>query len=204
MSETGSTLSGDWEFDPAHTRIGFSARHAMVTTVRGSFNDVQGYFHADLDDMSKSTARVILKAASVDTRNNDRDNHLRSADFFDVEKWPDITFESSQIEEVSDNAYVVSGHLTIRDVTKPVTIPLELMGVQTDAFGALRAGFEGSRRINRRDYGLEWNMPLDKGGVLVSERISLEFEISAIQKTSEADHQDQQDQQEQQEEHQEG
>ena len=109
MSETGSTLSGDWEFDPAHTRIGFSARHAMVTTVRGSFNDVQGYFHADLDDMSKSSARVVLKAASVDTRNDDRDNHLRSADFFDVEKWPDITFESTQIEEVSDNAYVVSG-----------------------------------------------------------------------------------------------
>ena len=185
MSETGSTLSGDWEFDPAHTRIGFSARHAMVTTVRGSFNDVQGYFHADLDDMSKSSARVVLKAASVDTRNNDRDNHLRSADFFDVEKWPDITFESTQIEEVSDNAYVVSGHLTIRDVTKPVTIPLELIGVQTDAFGALRAGFEGSRRINRRDYGLEWNMPLDKGGVLVSERISLEFEISAVQKVAE-------------------
>ena len=157
----------------------------MVTTVRGSFNDVQGYFHADLDDMSKSSARVVLKAASVDTRNNDRDNHLRSADFFDVEKWPDITFESTQIEEVSDNAYVISGHLTIRDVTKPVTIPLELMGVQTDAFGALRAGFEGSRRINRRDFGLEWNMPLDKGGVLVSERISLEFEISAIQKVPE-------------------
>lgn len=176
-----STLSGDWEFDPAHTRIGFSARHAMVTTVRGSFNDVQGYFHADLDDMSKSTARVVLKAASVDTRNNDRDNHLRSPDFFDVEKWPDITFESTQIEEVADNAYVVSGHLTIRDVTKPVTIPLELIGVQTDAFGALRAGFEGSRRINRRDYGLEWNMPLDKGGVLVSDRISLEFEVSAVQ-----------------------
>ena len=93
--------------------------------------------------MSKSSARVVLKAASVDTRNNDRDNHLRSADFFDVEKWPDITFESTQIEEVADNAYVISGHLTIRDVTKPVTIPLELMGVQTDAFGALRAGFRG-------------------------------------------------------------
>ena len=199
MSETGSTLSGDWEFDPAHTRIGFSARHAMVTTVRGSFNDVQGYFHADLDDMSKSSARVVLKAASVDTRNNDRDNHLRSGDFFDVEKWPDIVFESTQIEEVSDNAYVISGHLTIRDVTKPVTIPLELMGVQTDAFGALRAGFEGSRRINRREYGLEWNMPLDKGGVLVSERISLEFEISAVQKTSEGAHQENQENQENQE-----
>lgn len=187
MSETGSPLSGDWEFDPTHTRVGFSARHAMVTTVRGSFNDVQGYFHANLDDMSKSSARVTLKAASIDTRNNDRDNHLRSADFFDVEKFPDITFESTQIEEVGDGAYVVSGHLTIRDVTKPVTIPIELLGVQTDAFGALRAGFEGTRRINRRDYGLEWNMPLDKGGVLVSERITLEFEISAVQKKPEGE-----------------
>ncbi|ADU49561.1 YceI family protein [Intrasporangium calvum] len=193
-----STLSGNWELDPAHTRIGFSARHAMVTTVRGSFNDVQGYFHADLDDMSKSNARVILKAASVDTRNNDRDNHLRSADFFDVERFPDITFESTQIEEVGDGAYVVSGHLTIRDITKPVTIPIELLGVQTDAFGALRAGFEGTRRINRRDYGLEWNMPLDKGGVLVSERITLEFEISAVQTAPEGagDQAGQQDQHE--------
>ena len=135
--------------------------------------------------MAKSYAEVTLKAASVDTRNQQRDDHLRSADFFDVEKWPDIRFESTQIEEVEDNAYMVSGDLTIRDVTKPVTIPLELMGVQTDAFGALRAGFEGSRRINRRDFGLEWNMPLDAGGVLVSEKISLEFEISAIQKVPE-------------------
>lgn len=196
MSETGSPLSGDWEFDPTHTRVGFSARHAMVTTVRGSFNDVQGYFHANLDDMSKSSARVTLKAASIDTRNNDRDNHLRSADFFDVEKFPDITFESTQIEEVGDGAYVVSGHLTIRDVTKPVTIPIELLGVQTDAFGALRAGFEGTRRINRRDYGLEWNMPLDKGGVLVSERITLEFEISAVQKKPEGEQAEQAEQHE--------
>lgn len=180
MSETGIALSGEWELDPAHTRIGFSARHAMVTTVRGSFNDVEGRFHADLDDMSKSTATVRLKAASVDTRNQQRDDHLRSPDFFDVEKWPEILFESTQIEEVEENAYIVTGDLTIRDITKQVTIPLELMGVQTDAFGAIRAGFEGSRRINRRDFGLEWNMPLDAGGLLVSERISLEFEISAI------------------------
>ena len=180
MSETGSALSGEWELDPAHTRIGFSARHAMVTTVRGSFNDVEGRFHADLDDMSKSTATVRLKAGSVDTRNQQRDDHLRSGDFFDVEKWPEILFESTQIEEVEENAYIVTGDLTIRDITKQVTIPLELMGVQTDAFGAIRAGFEGSRRINRRDFGLEWNMPLDAGGLLVSERISLEFEISAI------------------------
>jgi polyisoprenoid-binding protein YceI len=184
MTDKGSELSGDWDFDPAHTRIGFSARHAMVTTVRGSFNDVTGRFYADVDDMSKSYAEVTLKTASVDTRNQQRDDHLRSADFFDAEKWPDIHFESTQIEEVEENAYMVSGNLRIRDVTKPVTIPLELMGVQTDAFGALRAGFEGSRRINRRDFGLEWNMPLDSGGVLVSEKISLEFEISAVKRGS--------------------
>ena len=182
MTDKGSELSGDWDFDPAHTRIGFSARHAMVTTVRGSFNDVTGRFYADVADMSKSYAEITLKTASVDTRNQQRDDHLRSADFFDAEKWSDIHFQSTQIEEVEENAYMVSGNLTIRDVTKPVTIPLELIGVQTDAFGALRAGFEGSRRINRRDFGLEWNMPLDSGGVLVSEKISLEFEISAVKR----------------------
>jgi polyisoprenoid-binding protein YceI len=195
MTDNGPALSGDWDFDPAHTRIGFSARHAMVTTVRGSFNDVTGHFYADLEDMSKSTAEVILKAASVDTRNQQRDDHLRSPDFFDVEKWPDIRFESTQIEEVEERAYMISGNLTIRDITKSVTIPLELMGVETDAFGMLRAGFEGSRRINRRDFGLEWNMPLDSGGVLVSEKISLEFEISAIKRQPDGEDQPAEEQQ---------
>ena len=186
MTDNGSPLGGDWDFDPAHTRIGFSARHAMVTTVRGSFNDVTGRFYADLEDMSKSYAEVTLKAASVDTRNQQRDDHLRSPDFFDVEKWPEIVFTSTSVEEVEERAYMVSGDLTIRDITKHITVPLELMGVEKDAFGALRAGFEGSRRVNRRDFGLEWNMPLDSGGVLVSEKISLEFEISAIKRGSDA------------------
>lgn len=183
---TDFDLSGDWEFDPSHTRIGFSARHAMVTTVRGSFNDIEGHVHADLEDMTKSTATVRLKAASIDTRNDQRDTHLRSADFFDAERWPDILFESTSIEEVEERAYIVNGHLTIRDVTRPVSIPLELMGVQTDPTGAIRAGFEGSRRINRRDFGLEWNVALDAGGVLVSEKIALEFEISAVKKVDDA------------------
>lgn len=182
MTDTAAALNGDWDFDPAHTRIGFSARHAMVTTVRGSFNDVTGRLYADLDDMSTSYAEVTLRTASVDTRNQQRDDHLRSADFFDVERWPEIRFRSTQVEEVEERAYMVSGDLTIRDVTRPVTIPIELVGVQTDATGALRAGFEGSRRINRRDFGLEWNMPLDAGGVLVSEKITLEFEISAVKR----------------------
>ncbi|MFQ6171005.1 YceI family protein [Oryzobacter sp. R7] len=182
MSEPGPALNGDWEFDPAHTRIGFSARHAMVTTVRGSFNDVEGHIHADLDDMSNSSVVVTLRSASVDTRSKDRDTHLRSADFFDVENYPEITFVSTRVEEVDENAFAVTGELTIRDITQELMIPIALTGVETDAFGVLRAGFEGTRRVNRRDFGLEWNMPLDSGGVLVSEKITLEFEISATKK----------------------
>ena len=186
MTDNRPDLSGDWDLDPAHTRIGFSAKHAMVANVRGAFNDVTGSLHVDFDDTTKSTADIVLKVASVDTRNTQRDDHLRSADFFNAEKWPDVVFKSSRIEEVGDNALVVSGDLTIRDITKPITIPIEFTGVETDAFGALRAGFEGTRRIDRREYGLEWNMPLDSGGWLVSEKITLEFEISAIKRESDA------------------
>jgi polyisoprenoid-binding protein YceI len=187
MTDTGPDLNGDWDLDPAHTRIGFSAKHAMVANVRGAFNDVTGTLHVDFDEPEKSSAEIVLKAASVDTRNTQRDEHLRSAEFFDVEQWPDITFRSTRIEEVAENALVVSGDLTIRDVTKPITIPIEFTGAQTDAFGELRAGFEGTRRIDRREYGLEWNMALDSGGWLVSEKITLEFEISAIKRVGAAE-----------------
>lgn len=175
-------INGDWEFDPEHTRIGFSARHAMITSVRGSFNEVKGLLHVDVDHPENCSAVVTLSVASVDTRNAKRDEHLRSGDFFDAEKWPAITFVSTSIEEVDENALAVIGDLTIRDVTKQIMIPLAVTGVEQDAFGALRAGFEGTRRLERRDFGLEWNMPLDSGGVLVSERITLEFEISAIKR----------------------
>ncbi|MWC00230.1 YceI family protein [Agromyces seonyuensis] len=185
MTENGPDLSGDWDFDPAHTRIGFSAKHAMVTNVRGAFNEVSGSLHVDLDDPSNASAVVSLSVASIDTRNTQRDDHLRSADFFDAEQWPEIVFRSDRIEEISENALVVSGLLTIRDVTKPITVPIEFIGVQTDANGDLRAGFEGSRRIDRREYGLEWNVALDKGGWLVSEKITLEFEISAVKRAVE-------------------
>ena len=187
MTDNGLDLGGDWDLDPAHTRIGFSAKHAMVTTVRGAFNDVTGSLHVDFDDPSRSTAEVVIKAASVDTRNSQRDEHLRSGDFFNAEQWPDIVFRSTRIEEVGENAIVVSGDLTIRDVTKPISIPIEFTGAQADPFGALRAGFEGTRRIDRREFGLEWNTPLDSGGVLVSEKITLEFEISAIKREDDAE-----------------
>lgn len=183
MTDTAPDLSGNWTIDPGHSRLGFSARHAMITTVRGSFNTFEGEFYADLEDVSRSHASVILTAASVDTRNTQRDEHLRSADFFDVEKYPAITFESTNIEEIREGAYIVTGNLTIRDVTQQITVPLELAGVMVDSFGETRAGFEGSRRIKRRDFGLEWNMPMDRGGVLVSEKIDLELEISAVKQT---------------------
>jgi polyisoprenoid-binding protein YceI len=180
-------VNGDWEFDPQHTRIGFSAKHAMVTTVRGAFNEVTGHLHVDTEHPENSWAKVVMKTASVDTRVQQRDDHLRSADFFDAEKWPEITFVSTHIEEVDDRAFGVTGDLTIRDVTKQVMIPLALLGVETGAYGELRAGFEGSRRLNRRDFGLVWNTPLDSGGVLVSEKITLEFEISAVKVATDGD-----------------
>jgi len=182
MTAPATALSGDWDLDPAHTRIGFSARHAMITTVRGAFNEVEGHLHVDPATPSSSTATVMLGTASVDTRSTQRDDHLRSPDFFDVGRWPQIVFRSTRIEEIDEGAYVVTGELTIRDVTQEVAIPISLAGVETDAFGTLRAGFEGTRRINRRDFGLEWNMPLDSGGVLVSERITLEFDVSAVRR----------------------
>ncbi|MBF0815932.1 YceI family protein [Microbacterium paludicola] len=180
MTALDASLSGDWLFDPDHTRIGFSARHAMVTKVRGAFNDVDGRIHLDVDNPEESWVEVRVQTASIDTRSKQRDEHLRSADFFDVETYPEIVFRSTAIDEVDENALNVIGDLTIRDVTRQVTIPLAFTGVERDPFGKLRAGFEGTRRLDRRDFGLEWNAALDTGGVLVSEKITLEFEISAV------------------------
>ncbi len=184
MTETPG-ITGHWDIDPSHSRLGFSTRHAMVSRVRGAFNDVSG--SADIaDDLADSSAEIIIQTASVDTRSADRDAHLRSADFFDVETYPEIRFVSSAIDEVDEGSYIVTGELTIRDMTKTVSVPLELIGVETDPFGNLRAGLEGSRRIDRKDWGVTWNTKLDSGGVLVSDKITLEFEISLIKKLAEA------------------
>ena len=184
MTETPG-ITGHWDIDPLHSRLGFSTRHAMVSRVRGAFNDVSG--SADIaDDLADSKAEVIIQTASVDTRTKGRDEHLRSADFFDVETYPEIRFVSSAIDEVDEGSYIVTGELTIRDMTKTVSVPLELIGVETDPFGNLRAGLEGSRRIDRKDWGVTWNTKLDSGGVLVSDKITLEFELSLIKNVAEA------------------
>lgn len=173
-------LTGTWSIDPAHSRMGFSSRHAMVTKVRGAFNDVSGTAQLDAEDMSRSKVSVVLSVDSVDTRSPQRDAHLRSADFFDAQQHPTIEFDSTAVDEVDENQFIVTGELTIRGVTRTISVPLELLGVDTDPFGQLRAGLEGTRRIDRKDWGVSWNTPLDSGGVLVSDKITLEFELSLV------------------------
>ena len=173
-------LTGTWTLDPAHTRIGFVARHAMVTKVRGSFNEFEGTAVLDGANPANSHAEVTIKAASIDTRNAQRDEHLRSNDFLAMQEHPEITFTSTGVRQVDDTTFELTGDLTIRGVTKSVTIPFTFEGAAKDPFGNLRAGFEGSVAINRKDWGVAWNAALEGGGVLVSDKVTLEFEISAI------------------------
>jgi polyisoprenoid-binding protein YceI len=177
---TLADLSGTYTLDSAHTRIGFVARHAMVTKVRGQFNDFEGSGVVDPSDFTKSTVTVIIQAASIDTRNEQRDAHLRSNDFLAMEEYPQITFTSTGIQQTGPTSVELTGDLTIRGVTNTVTIPFEFEGAATDPYGNLRVGFEGSVVINRKDYGATWNVALETGGVLVSDKVTLEFEVSAI------------------------
>lgn len=179
-TESPATLSGTYTIDPTHSRIGFVARHAMVTKVRGSFNDFSGTGYFDAENPSASRLELVIKATSIDTRNADRDAHLRSNDFFDMESHPEIRFVSTSVKAVDAGNYAVTGDLTLKGVTKPVTVDFEFNGGATDPFGNRRIGFEGSTTVNRKDWGLTWNAPLDAGGVLVSEKVTLEFEVSAV------------------------
>jgi polyisoprenoid-binding protein YceI len=173
-------LSGTWTLDPAHTRIGFVARHAMVTKVRGAFNEFEGTAVIDGTDLARSSATVTIASASIDTRNAQRDAHLRSNDFLAMDEHPQITFVATGVTPTGVAGFDLTGDLTIKGVTNSVTVPFEFDGAATDPFGNLRAGFEGSVTINRKDYGITWNAALETGGVLVSDKIVLEFEVSAI------------------------
>ncbi|HZC69854.1 MAG TPA: YceI family protein [Jatrophihabitans sp.] len=174
------TLTGTYTVDLAHSRFGFVARHAMVTKVRGAFNEFDGTAVIDGDNPGNSSVDVTLAVASIDTRNAQRDQHLRTNDFLDAERYPAITFKSTAVSHVAGNEFEVTGDLTIKDVTKSVSFPLEFQGAVKDPFGNDRIGFEGDVVINRRDWGVNWNAALETGGVLVSEKVTLEFEISAI------------------------
>ncbi|MEU6969451.1 YceI family protein [Kitasatospora aureofaciens] len=180
MTADLSDLTGDYVLDPAHTRIGFVARHAMVTKVRGAFTEFEGAAHLDGSDPSRSSARVTIQAGSIDTGVAQRDQHLRTNDFLDVPDFPTITFAVTAVEPRGDGEYRVTGDLTIKGTTRPVSIDFEYTGNAVDPMGNLRVGLEGSVTINRRDFGVTWNAALEGGGVLVGEKVVLEFDISAV------------------------
>jgi polyisoprenoid-binding protein YceI len=185
MTETAQTapaltLGGEYQIDPAHSRIGFTARHAMVTKVRGQFGEFRGSATIDDANPANSSTEIVIQAASFDSSQEQRDGHVRSEDFLNVEVYPEITFRSTQVEKAGDDVWRITGDLTIRDVTAPVTVDFEFTGLAKDPFGNVRAGFEGSTTISRKDYGITFNAALETGGVLVSEKVGLEFDISAI------------------------
>ncbi|EFE66920.1 MULTISPECIES: YceI family protein [Streptomyces] len=175
-----AALSGDYTIDPAHTTIGFVARHAMVTNVKGSFKDFTGTLHLDGSDPSRSTATIDVVMDSIDTGNADRDGHLKSADFFKTDEFPTMTFRSTKAEALGGDDYRITGDLSILGTTRPLTIDLEFNGSAKDPFGNERVGFEGKAEILRSDWGLSWNAALETGGFLVSDKIKLVFDISAI------------------------
>ena len=177
---TISSLTGTYTIDPSHSQIGFGARHAMVTKVRGQFNEFTGTGFFNAENPAESTIEVTIQAKSINTNNADRDAHLRGNDFFSMDQFPLITFASTAFSKADAETYSVTGDLTIKGITKSITIDLDYTGAAVDPYGNQRMGFEGKTTINRKDWGVNWNAALEAGGVLVGEKITLEFEISAI------------------------
>lgn len=180
MTTALGELTGEYTIDPTHSRIGFTARHALVTKVRGLFNEFAGSVSVDGDNPTESKAEVTIQVDSIDTGQADRDGHLRTNDFFAMEEYPEITFRSTAIKAVDETNYEVTGDLTMRGVTKPVTLDVEFLGNAVDPYGNTRLGFEGSVSVNRKDWGINWNAPLEAGGVLVSDKVNLEFEVALV------------------------
>ncbi len=174
-----SAVSGTWTIDPTHTTLGFQVRHAMIAKVRGSFGDFSGSFTIDGANPAASTAELTIQTASITTNNADRDAHLKSPDFFDVENNPVITFTGTGVEVKGDDI-IVTGDLTINGITKSVAVNYELTGTSVDPWGNTRVGFEGEAKINRKDFNLTWNAALETGGVLVGEDIKLSLDVEAV------------------------
>ncbi len=172
--------------DPAHTDILFSAKHLMVTTVHGTFTDFAGEVDLDEADPTRSSATFRIDAASVDTSFAARDNHLRSADFFDVERFPEILVRSTEVRAKRNGEYAVTAGVTIRDITRSVAFDVEFLGFFVGMDGSRHAGFTARARVNRKDWGLDWNVALEAGGWLVGDEIKLEVEVALVERRSEA------------------
>ncbi|MCW5808267.1 MAG: YceI family protein [Deltaproteobacteria bacterium] len=167
-----------WNVDPVHSHVGFTVRHMMVTTVRGSFATFRGTLELDPEDFTKSRIEGDIDVDSIDTKNADRDNHLRSPDFFDAANHPKITFRSTQIER-TDDGYRVHGDLTIRGVTHPIALEAEYAGTSKNPYGQIIAGISATGSINRKEFGLKYHALLETGGVAVSDKVKLEIEVQA-------------------------
>ncbi len=192
-AETGSRIiqgiegpgSGTWEIDPAHTAVAFVARYLMVTKVRGHFADLSGAIHV-AERPEESWAELAIRASSIDTGNDDRDKHLRSADFLDVDRFPEIRFKSTSVKLPGGNRLVVRGDLTIRDVARPVELQVEFNGLSQDPWGNRRAGFSATTEIDREEFGASWNLALEAGGWLVSKTVQVEIDALVTFKTDPA------------------
>lgn len=186
LALTGGTLSAQETFtiDTVHSNVSFRVRHLIAKT-GGEFNAFSGTIVSDFANLDASSVEFVIDAASIDTRNADRDTHLRSADFFDVEKFPQITFKSSKISKIADTTYAVAGTLTMRGVSKEVTLQVEHLG-QMEAMGGIRNGFELSTTLNRKDFGIVWNRALDAGGFVLGDEVEITINISAVKKLDQA------------------
>lgn len=169
-----------WQVDPVHSEVGFSVRHLMVANVRGRFHNVSADLRLEESDLTKSSIEVEIDTNSIDTRAEQRDQHLRSADFFDVENHPNILFTSESIERVSDDRYRVTGDLTIRGTTRRVVLDAEVRGPKQDPWGGERLGVTASTKIDRRDFGLTWNQALETGGLTVGHDVKINIELELI------------------------
>ncbi|MER5555164.1 YceI family protein [Streptomyces sp. NPDC002793] len=181
-----AALTGEWMIDPAHSRIGFSVRHAMVTTVRGAFLEYESRLYFDGRRPERSRAEISLVTASVDTGVEQRDAHLIGREFLDARTHPRLSFTSTAVQLIGKDVYRMTGDLTIRGITGPVVLDLTYIGYVTDPFGYERVGFDGTTTINRSDWGLTYNARLAEGGAMVSERLRLQFDIAAIRTPSAA------------------
>jgi polyisoprenoid-binding protein YceI len=171
-----------WEIDAAHSQATFAVRHMMISTVKGHFNVLSGNLHIDEQNPANSWVEAQVEAASIDTRDANRDGHLRSPDFFDAEKYPVITFKSSKVEHIDGNEYKVTGNLTIRDVTKPLVLKAEYTGQNKDPWGNTRAGLTATGKIDRTEFGMTFNTALETGGVMVGNEVKIEIDLEAVNK----------------------
>lgn len=168
-----------WKVDPTHTNVGFEIKHMMVSKVRGDFSDLEGTIEGAPKDLENTKINFRIGINSISTNNEERDNHLRSNDFFEAEKYPNMTFESTTIKKVGDNKYELTGNLTIKDVTKETTFDVEYLGEQTNPWGVAVVGFEASTTISRKAFGLTWNQALETGGVLVGDDVKIQIDLQA-------------------------